>query len=624
VSALVPTPEQQAIVDAARAGQDLVIEAGAGTGKTSTLRLVAAASPRRRGVYLAYNRAIADDAKRAFPQQVTCATAHALAFRAVGRRHAHRLGGPRVPARQTAQLWGITHPVRIDAMRVLAPEQLARVVTETITRFCHSAAPQPGPAHVPAGLAGLDDPVAVAVLRQVVVPLAQRAWADLARPDGRLRFTHDCYLKLWQLSDPRLSCDYVLFDEAQDANPVVAAVVDRQTHAQRVLVGDSCQAIYGWRGAVDALARFPADRRLWLWQSFRFGPAIAAQANRWLALLDAPLRLRGFATLRSTVGPLARPDAVLCRTNAEAIRQVLAGVGQAGRVALVGGGDPVRRLAQAAITLKAGQGTDHPELFAFGTWAEVQDYAANDHAGHDLKVLVDLVDAHGPEQLIDLVDRLVSEPAADLVVSTAHKAKGREWPRVQLAGDFPQPQKQGRDGRAAEVPRAEAMLAYVAVTRARQVLDPAGLAPADQPPSTTRPGGTGREPPGGDWLGRTSPRPARPGRRRTGRPDRVLLPGRPGRLAGRSPRRPGSNPGRAGPTRRGPARPARGRDRRRPVVWDLRRAHPTRPPAAALPGRGVPADRHQPPPQPCWEALRACGRWQQLPARLLHPPGDPR
>ncbi len=299
--------------------------------------------------------------------------------------------------------------------------------------------------------------------------------------------THNCYLKLWQLSDPRLACDYVLFDEAQDANPVVAAVVDRQAHAQRILVGDSCQAIYGWRGAIDALARFPAEERLVLSQSFRFGPAIATEANRWLALLDAPLRLRGSTRLPSRVGPLSRADAVLCRTNAEAVRQVLLGVDQARRVALVGGGEPIRRLAQAAISLKAGRGTDHPELFAFTTWAEVQDYAANDHAGADLKVLVDLIDGHGPEQLVYLVDQLVGEPGADLVVSTAHKAKGREWPSVRLAGDFAGPDQRG-DGRPAEVPRAEAMLAYVAVTRARHALDPAGLAPTDQPQPAERPG----------------------------------------------------------------------------------------------------------------------------------------
>ena len=86
-----PTGEQQAIIDACQRGGNLVIEAGAGTGKTSTLRLVAATQPRRRGLYVAYNKATATDAKRSFPASVTCATAHSLAFRTVGRRFAHRL-----------------------------------------------------------------------------------------------------------------------------------------------------------------------------------------------------------------------------------------------------------------------------------------------------------------------------------------------------------------------------------------------------------------------------------------------------------------------------------------------------------------------------------------------------
>ena len=91
MTAPTPTSEQQAIIDAYKSGGNLVVEAGAGTGKTSTLRLLAAAAPGRRGIYVAYNRAIADDAKRSFPANVTCATAHSLAFRAVGRRFAHRL-----------------------------------------------------------------------------------------------------------------------------------------------------------------------------------------------------------------------------------------------------------------------------------------------------------------------------------------------------------------------------------------------------------------------------------------------------------------------------------------------------------------------------------------------------
>ncbi len=65
--ALRPTDEQAAILEAFQGGGDLVIEAGAGTGKTSTLRLLADSETRRKGVYLAFNRAIADDAKASFP-----------------------------------------------------------------------------------------------------------------------------------------------------------------------------------------------------------------------------------------------------------------------------------------------------------------------------------------------------------------------------------------------------------------------------------------------------------------------------------------------------------------------------------------------------------------------------
>lgn len=87
---------------------------------------------------------------------------------------------------------------------------------------------------------------------------------------------------MWQLSRSVIPAGFIMFDEAQDANPVTAFVVQDQDSAQVIAVGDSCQAIYGWRGAIDALSEWPADGRLHLTQSFRFGPAVAAEANKWL------------------------------------------------------------------------------------------------------------------------------------------------------------------------------------------------------------------------------------------------------------------------------------------------------------------------------------------------------
>ena len=75
------TEEQERIIEASKTGGSMVIEAGAGAGKTSTLNDIARVKPKREsGVYVAYNRAIAGDAKAKFPRTTQCATAHSFAF----------------------------------------------------------------------------------------------------------------------------------------------------------------------------------------------------------------------------------------------------------------------------------------------------------------------------------------------------------------------------------------------------------------------------------------------------------------------------------------------------------------------------------------------------------------
>jgi superfamily I DNA/RNA helicase len=464
-----PTAEQQAAVDAFRTGGSLVLEAAAGSGKTTTLKLLAKATPHRRGVYVAYNRAIATDAKRSFPPNVECATAHSLAYRAVAGPYKHRLNAGRQPTWKTAELLRINSSARIGG-RAIPPPRVARLVMETVGRFCNSADRELAVRHVP-GVNGLEESDLAREVADLVLPLAERAWLDLRNPGGSLRFDHDVYLKLWSLTDPHLPFDFVLLDEAQDANPVIAYIVQSQDHAQQVMVGDACQAIYGWRGAQDAMSTFVADRRLALTRSFRFGPRIAGEANKWLELLDARLRVEGHPPIESVVGVgLGDTDAVLCRTNAGAIARVMEAHAQGRKVALVGGGEQAKALAEASIELKAGRGCSHPELFAFQTWGEVQQYVGEDHGGRDLAVFVKLIDEHGPEAVIRATSRLIEEKDADLVVSTAHKAKGREWSSVAIGNDFQDPDHSDR-----AMTREEQMLAYVSVTRAMHVLDVGGL-----------------------------------------------------------------------------------------------------------------------------------------------------
>ena len=78
-----PTEEQQRIV--ASDARSLVVEAGAGTAKTTTLGLYAGARPRSRILYLAFNKSIQLEAAERMPPNVTCRTTHSIAWRkAVG------------------------------------------------------------------------------------------------------------------------------------------------------------------------------------------------------------------------------------------------------------------------------------------------------------------------------------------------------------------------------------------------------------------------------------------------------------------------------------------------------------------------------------------------------------
>jgi superfamily I DNA/RNA helicase len=114
--AVEPTEEQLAARDVFVAGSELALIAGAGTGKTSTLALMAGATCRR-GLYVAFNKAIADEARKRFGANVDCRTAHSLAHRAVGRDYQARLSASaRIPSNETARLLGI-HKVAGSVVR---------------------------------------------------------------------------------------------------------------------------------------------------------------------------------------------------------------------------------------------------------------------------------------------------------------------------------------------------------------------------------------------------------------------------------------------------------------------------------------------------------------------------
>lgn len=471
-----PSDEQLAILEAVQQGHKvLVIEAGAGCAKTTTLEMIAQIM-KGTGQYTAFNSSLVAESKSKFEgTKVAANTTHSLAFRSEGKRFSHRLGGNRMRSDQLAEMLGVEEMRINDGSangKRLSPGFLASQVMGAIKRFCQSADVEIDGSHF-RYLDGIDKPTEDGQrtydnnerVRDYLLPFATRAWNDIKDPEGQLPFSHDNYVKVWQMNNPVIAADNIMLDEAQDTAPVMLDVLKQQVvnGTPLILVGDSCQSIYSWRGAIDAMASFPDAPRLMLSQSFRFGQAIADVANAIIETLDEPttLRLKGFDKINSKVEAIENPTAILCRTNAVAVASLLGAIADGKKPYLIGGGSDVISFVEAAIKLQNGQSTSHPDLACFDTWTEVQEYSKMED-GEDLRLMVKLIDGFGAQAIVDALKQMTTEKDADLVISTAHKSKGRQWETVKLASDFPTKSKCDDSDRR---------LIYVAATRAMLALD---------------------------------------------------------------------------------------------------------------------------------------------------------
>ena len=271
------TYEQAIAIDNARLGKSFKVIAYAGTGKTTTLQMISDAMPQRRGMYLAFNKAIASEAQTKFHGNVDCRTFHSLAFRSVPRGVTDKLRLPRLSPSFIAKEYRL-EPITLRRMMggryekyVSMPSRLASLVANAVSHFCSTSSQYPAPRHLqaPSWL----HPDDIDSLQKHLYPAIERRWLESIDPNHQAGIGHDIYLKLWALSEPNIPSDYVLFDEAQDADPLMLGILLKQRNTQVIYVGDAHQQIYAWRGAVNAMQQLPLPESR-LTTSFRFGEEI--------------------------------------------------------------------------------------------------------------------------------------------------------------------------------------------------------------------------------------------------------------------------------------------------------------------------------------------------------------
>ena len=479
-----PTPEQVECIDKFNTRKTLRINAYAGTGKTTTLTVLARQA-QRRGTYLAFNKSISEDAKKKFPGTIACSTQHSLAFRSFNgvydfEKLTGNVNGGFIAAKFNLKTYNVNPQLEIR------PRGVGYLAHQTIRRWCSSGRDEMNPYDVPMdGVLEFEPDESKRRLREFILPIAQSVWEHMIDRKSKMPLGHDGYLKVWAMGRPPIPGDFILLDEAQDTSGVMMELM-RHQNAQLISVGDRWQSIYEWRGACNAMVELPTELESRLSMSFRFGEAIAGYAARILGLLGETLPLRGNPDKPGTLGAISGPSCIIARTNALLIEKIVDAIEAGKRPCVVGGVTEMLDMIGAAEKLMANTPVDRPlDFFGFKNWAEVQDHASRQE-GRDLKRIVTTIDKWGTDRLRAALEGLPKqESQADVVMSTGHKSKGREWSSVRLCDDFligvKTEEQKAADRRDCEVkgkeyiepptPEAELRLFYVASTRGMTQLE---------------------------------------------------------------------------------------------------------------------------------------------------------
>lgn len=465
---LKPTEEQLDILKTFKQVNTLKIQAVAGAGKTSVLRMLAEDN-KEPSLYVCYNRVIAEEARTKFPSHVECRTTHSLAYAEFGKYLEHKLRfvKGRFLVSTNTQLVNYFNIKDIGSGKETIPARsIASLANKTVNRFQNSAEDKITFEHIPyhdvKELTSHHPNLDTQAFCKQLTSLATQMWNARINPRTDVKANDDTYLKMWQLSKPKLKYGIIYFDEAQDSNPAVLDVV-KQQKAKMVFVGDTYQSIYQFRNAVNAMETIDAPVK-YLSKSFRYGKAVADIASM---IISDEIKVEGMESIKSSIGQFgSEPYTQIFRTNGKLLEAAVELIEKKANVFIeVDTKDFCKQLASAEALMRCQEKyITHAGIACYPTWEDLKEAAKEDA---ELNRIVAIVSKKNTRQFINALEKLSTPKKADIILTTAHKSKGKEWSNVVIADDFPFKDKES----LVNMPQAEINLLYVACTRAINKLD---------------------------------------------------------------------------------------------------------------------------------------------------------
>jgi DNA helicase-2/ATP-dependent DNA helicase PcrA len=425
------TDEQLDILTAASTSKaNIMIEALAGTGKTSTLEALVSHLPRQPILYLCFNKKNANEATARMPSTTTVRTFNSI--------------GHRVWAGTTGKSLRLEPKKTFNILREIieeSPKSTRSALWDCYYEVAIAVGMAKSLGYLPEGCyPGVKSLVGQGTMHSLLEEEPDDLASDLIDSvlirgikqsfEGLIDYNDQVYMPaLFKGTFPQFPI--ILVDEYQDLSPANHALLGRLVRGRVIGVGDPNQNIYGFRGAKaggmsEAISHYSMTT-FPLSTSFRCPSAIVNHV-KWHVPSFKASKEGGNVSLSSRISHSDIGDGatIICRNNAPILRIALALLSN-GRSVTISGSDIGPKLINIMRKLGSEDMTKAQTLSAITEW-EQEKLARESKTAEDLASCMRVFADHGSSlgTAIAYAEHLFKQTGT-ILLTTIHKAKGLEW-----------------------------------------------------------------------------------------------------------------------------------------------------------------------------------------------------
>ncbi len=461
------TKEQELVIERAEVSphQLIKIASVAGSGKTHTLKGIAQRLKPKKGLYTAFNAAVVEEGRFAFPKEIECKTLNALAYHYIVKPHGYKLKN-----------------MEIEDIREKIKPYEKRMVIKAMEDFFKSSVLE---------LSFIDT-----LVPKPYSTIAKKYINEMVEGTFPVTFGFTVKYLYLQLKDGSVKIDYdlIMLDEAGDLSEVTIEIFKLMNAKKKIMAGDEFQNIYQFLNTVNGFRVLKDEGELLtLSKSFRVSEEIAVDIQTFCRkYLNKDMKFEGVHIEDKTI----KSRAFISRTNSSLISRMMDLHRDKLSYTTLRTPEEIFSLPLAIMAVSSGRPLDPKSAYKFletdkKTFDKLvaEDLLREKEKGYkkqastfhkylkehhmddvSLMTAVRLLETNSYSEIMDCYQKAKAQPKTKqpVIIATAHVCKGQTYDAVFIEEDLNSTVKKiKKNGVNSQEDLTELNLYYVACTRCR-------------------------------------------------------------------------------------------------------------------------------------------------------------